>query len=89
MANGGEDGSKGFSLSFGASKAAHRTKRIKISEDEEQPSQQLLTGFEAGGAVFQDGEGKTVVVDGATKRVIPTQGNDFRGLGPKKYNPKR
>ena len=79
----------GFSLSFGSSKATHRTKRVKVYEDEERPEQQFVTGFAENGAVYQDGNRKTVVVDGTTKKVIPTQGNDFRGMGPRAYNPKR
>lgn len=88
MADAMDQNGKGFSLSFGGA-SGHRSKRVKVSEDEERPAQQFLSGFEQNGAVITEGDGKTVVVEGATKRVIPTQGNDFRGMGPRAYNPKR
>ena len=78
----------GFSLSFGGGKAAHRSKRVRVNEEEIKPEQQFVTGFAQSGAVLQNGDQKTVVVEGATKRLIPTQGNDFRGTGPRKYNPR-
>jgi len=81
---------KGFSLSFRETKASsHRTKRVKVNEDEEKKPQQFLTGFSERGAVFKDGDSNIVVVEGDVKRVIPTQGNNFRGLGPKAFNPNR
>jgi hypothetical protein len=81
---------KGFTLSFGA-KSSHRSKRVKVNEreDEGKRAQEFLTGFSEKGAVFRDGDRDAVVVEGVVKRIIPTQGNDFRGLGPKAFNPNR
>ena len=89
MADEQKQNGKGFSLSFGGGKAAHRSKRVRVNEEETIPEQQFVTGFAENGAVLQNGDQKTVVVEGSTKRVIPTQGNDFRGMGPRAYNPKR
>lgn len=80
---------KGVSLSFGANSSSHRTKRVKVNEDDEDRAQEFLTGFSERGAVFRDSDRGVVVVDGDVKRIIPTQGNDFRGLGPKAFNPNR
>ena len=80
---------EGISLKFGGLKTAHRTKRVKVNDEDEMPEQQFVTGFAEGGALIKDGESTSVVIEGATKRVIPTQGNNFRGMGPKAYNPKR
>ena len=89
MADGQKQNGTGFSLSFGGGKAAHRNKRIRVNEEEAKAEQQFVTGFAENGAVLQNGDQKTVIIEGATKRVIPTQGNDFRGMGPRAYNPKR
>lgn len=89
MSGGQEANGKAFSLSFGGGKAGHRSKRVKISEEEDRPVQQYLTGFEQNGAVLHEGASNVTVVEGETKRVIPNQGNNFRGLGPKAYNPNR
>ena len=81
---------KGFSLNFGTNKSStHRNKRVKVNEEEEKLPQEYLTGFSNRGAVFRDNNRDAVVVEGEVKRVIPTQGNNFRGLGPKAFNPNR
>jgi hypothetical protein len=80
---------KGFTLSFGSKNSSHRSKRVKVNEKEEERPQEFLTGFSEGGAVFRDIDRNAVVVEGEVKRIIPTQGNNFRGLGPKAFNAKR
>ena len=80
---------KSINLSFQGGRSGHKNKRIKVNEEEDGPVQQLLTGFEQTGAVYTDTDAKTVAVEGAMRKVIPTQGNDFRGMGPRAYNPQR
>lgn len=79
---------QGIQLSFGSSNIGQKAKRVRINEKEEKPVQQLLTGFSETGAVLI-GETDDITVNGDVKRVIPTRGNDFRGMGPRAYNPHR
>ena len=80
------NGGSGISLNFG--KTAKQKVRVQVNEPAEISQQEYLKGFRAGQHEAED-EGKTSLgVDGATKRVIPTQGNAFRG-GPRAFNPNR
>ena len=85
-----EGAGRGISLSFGQNGTSkHRPKRVKVNEDAEEQKYEYVTGFSATGLQLRDQDPSSTTVDGQTKKVIPTQGNNLRGLGPRAYNPNR
>lgn len=87
----GENGGtgKGFSLSFGAKSSKQRQKRVKVNEEEDVPLQEMVTGITADGFALAEKDRRTTSVEGKRQKIIPNQGNHFKGQGPKAYNPKR
>lgn len=74
----------GFSLQLGQGNAQNARRKVKITEEEENRNQELVTSFAESGLVSAAIPASSHLSGSSQPRVIPNQGNDIRGLGGRK-----